>query len=240
MFALLRTEPQAAHKHAGLSYILLNLRQPGVTIRPIRQINDGRDFCEVFLEDVRTPAEWIVGERGNGWAVSKVNLKHERNAIGNTTRTQPVFDSLVRTATKTLYRGRPAINDPGIRRRLVAVETQIEAQRWAGYYQTTVLRRGGNPGVLALLNKLTTTNISQELAGLAADIIDTEGLRAPSEDRKGGQEKWLNQILGSLALSIAGGTSNIQRNIIAERGLGLPRDDSRDGEAGSLDTASEA
>lgn len=227
MFALLRTEPHAA-KHAGLSYILFDLRQPGVTIRPIHQINGGRDFSEVFLDNVRTPADWIVGERGGGWAVSKVNLKHERNAIGNTTRTQPVLDSLVRAAKMVRYRGQPAIKDPVIRSRIVAVETQIQAQRWAGYYQTTVQSDGGNPGVLALLNKLTTTNINQELAAIAADIIDTDGLRAPSTDRKGGQERWLNQILGSLALSIAGGTSNIQRNIIAERGLGLPRDHGRD------------
>jgi alkylation response protein AidB-like acyl-CoA dehydrogenase len=238
MFALLRTEPNAG-KHAGLSYILLDLKQPGVTIRPIHQINDGREFCEVFLENVRTPADWIVGERGNGWAVSKVNLKHERNAIGSTTRTQPVFDSLVRTARKALCRGRPAIEDPAIRARLVAVETQIQAQRWAGYYQMTVASRGGTPGVISLLNKLTTTNITQELAGIAADVIDTDGLRA-LDDRRPGNQRWLNQMLGSLALSLAGGTSNIQRNIIAERGLGLPRDDSRDAEQSGSDTAGEA
>jgi alkylation response protein AidB-like acyl-CoA dehydrogenase len=75
MFALLRTEPDAP-RHAGLSYILLDFKQPGVTVRPIKQINGGQEFAEVFLDDVRTPADWIVGKRGEGWATSKVNLKH--------------------------------------------------------------------------------------------------------------------------------------------------------------------
>jgi alkylation response protein AidB-like acyl-CoA dehydrogenase len=224
MFALLRTE-QHAEKHAGLSYILLDLKQPGVTIRPIHQINGGREFCEVFLDGVRTPAHWIVGDRGHGWAVSKVNLKHERNAIGSTARTQPVFNSLVRLAKKTLYDGRPAIKDPQIRRRLTSVEGYLEAQRWAGYYQLTAQSKGIGVGILGLINKITTSNISQEIAAIATDIIGDAVLRAAPGDGKSGNERWVNQILGSLAISIAGGTSNIQRNIIAERGLGLPRAD---------------
>jgi alkylation response protein AidB-like acyl-CoA dehydrogenase len=224
MFALLRTEPDATTKHAGISYIMLDLKQPGVTIRPIHQINGGHEFCEVFLDNVRTPADWIVGERGNGWAVSKVNLKHERGSIGSVARSQPMFDSLMRLAKSTRPGGRPAIEDPLIRQRLMTVAGHLEAQRASGYYQLTASSRGESVGVLGMINKITTTNIGQEIANLATDIIDAGGLRAPGAEGKGGNERWLNQILGSLALSVAGGTSNIQRNIIAERGLGLPRD----------------
>lgn len=231
MFALLRTERDAP-KHAGLSYILLDLQQPGVTIKPIHQINGGREFCEVFLDDARTPADWIVGKRGEGWAVSRVNLKHERASIGSSARSQPVFRSLLRLAQNTVYRGQPAIRDPLIRSRIAAIEGYLEAQRWSGYYQLTLGSRGESAGVLGLTNKVTTTNINQEIAGIAADIIDAAGLRAPGQDGERGAQRWLNQILGSLALSIAGGTSNIQRNIIAERGLGLPRDNADNQDTG--------
>jgi alkylation response protein AidB-like acyl-CoA dehydrogenase len=223
MFALLRTEPQAL-KHAGLSYILLDLRQPGVTVRPIRQINDGREFCEVFLDDVRTPADWIVGARGEGWSISRVNLKHERASIGSTGRSQPAFESLLRLAKKAAHHGRPAIKDPLIRGRVAAIEGYLEAQRWSGYYQLTLGLRGESAGVLGYVNKITTTNINQEIAAVATEIIGDRGLLASTSCTGRGPERWNNQILGSLALSIAGGTSNIQRNIIAERGLGLPRD----------------
>jgi alkylation response protein AidB-like acyl-CoA dehydrogenase len=223
MFALLRTEPEAA-KHAGLSYILLDLRQPGVTIRPIHQINGGREFCEVFLDNVRTPADWIVGKRGEGWAISRVNLKHERASIGSSGRSGPAFESLLRLAKKSTLDGQPALQHPQLRGRIAAVGGYLEAQRWSGYYQLTLGCRGESAGVLGLINKITTTNINQEIAAIAAEIIGACGLLAPGGDDGRGPQRWNNQILGSLALSIAGGTSNIQRNIIAERGLGLPRD----------------
>jgi alkylation response protein AidB-like acyl-CoA dehydrogenase len=224
MFALLRTEPAAA-KHAGLSYILLDMRQPGITVRPILQINGGREFSEVFLENVRTPADWIVGERGKGWTVSRVNLKHERASIGSSARTLPVFEKLVRLAKEVQYNGAPAIKDPLIRSRLAAIEGYVQAQRWSGFYQLTWAARGETAGVLGFTNKITTTNIGQELASIATDVIGPSALNMPSGETERGPERWINQILGSIALSIAGGTSNIQRNIIAEQGLGLPRDD---------------
>jgi alkylation response protein AidB-like acyl-CoA dehydrogenase len=224
MFALLRTEPDAP-KHAGLSYILLDFNQPGVTVRPIKQISGSREFCEVFLEDVRTPADWIVGKRGEGWNVSRVNLKHERNAVGSASRSVPVFQKLVALAKTTALHGKPAIEDPSIRRRLAAVEGHVMAQLWSGYHQLTLDARGESAGVLGLVNKITTTNIGQELALIATDILADTGLLMPPEDtRRGGEEKWMNQVFGSLGLSIAGGTSNIQRNIVSERGLGLPRE----------------
>ena len=224
MFALLRTEPDAP-KHAGLSYILLDFKQPGVTVRPIKQISGSREFCEVFLEDVRTPADWIVGARGQGWNVSRVNLKHERNAVGSSSRSLPVFEKLVALARSTPLNGRPAIEDPSIRRRLAAVEGHIMAQLWSGYHQLTLDSRGDPAGVLGLVNKITSTNIGQELALIASEILADTLLLMPQDDtRMGGEEKWLNQVFGSLGLAIAGGTSNIQRNIIAERGLGLPRE----------------
>jgi alkylation response protein AidB-like acyl-CoA dehydrogenase len=224
MFALLRTDPDSG-KHAGISYILLPLDQPGVVIRRIHQITGQSEFCEVFLEDVRTPADWIVGERGQGWTVSRTTLKHERNNIGGT-RTLRLYESLRRLARSVDLNGRPAIEDPIIRDRILAVEGYVQAQIYSGYYQLTRQLENKSAGLHPLLNKLGGTAAGLEIASIASDIVAERGLRMPSGDGSGKRnpEQWLNQIFGSLALSIAGGTSNVQRNVIAERGLGLPRE----------------
>lgn len=230
MFCLARTEPDAP-KHAGISYILLDFKQPGVTLRPLRQITGGAEFCEVFLEDVRTPANWIVGERGKGWEVSKVNLKHERNAVGSASATHLQFEKLLHLARKT-----GKINDPAVRQKLAEIEGRSLSHVYSGYHQQTLGARGDSAGVLSMLNKLSTSEIGKDIAMLASDLLDDLALLAPPPDDrtvaktgkpgKVGDEKWYAQILGSLGMAIAGGTSNIQRNIIAERGLGLPREPS--------------
>jgi len=223
MFALLRTEP-GAPKHQGISYILVDMKQPGVTVRPIRQINGDDEFCEVFLDDVRTPADWLVGPRGEGWNVSRSTLRHERNHIGSATRTVPMFDRLVKLAQRTIIDGRPAIEQQRIRQQLATIDGYLQSQLWAGYYQQTLGTNGESPGVLGLVNKLTTTNLFHKIAAVSADIIGDQALKAPKQGKdRGGDERWVNQMLGSLGQAISGGTSNIQRNIIAERGLGLPR-----------------
>jgi len=223
MFALVRTEPHAP-KHKGISYILLDMKSPGVTVRPIKQINGDTEFCEVFLDDVRTPASMLVGPRGEGWNVSRSTLKHERNHIGSSTRTMPMFRSLVKLAQRRQVNGSPAIEDPRIRSALVHIEGYLQSQLWAGYYQQTLAANNESPGVLGLVNKLTTTNFFHRVAQLSHEIIGDDTLRAPKQGRdRGGDERWVNQMLGSLGQAISGGTSNIQRNIIAERGLGLPR-----------------
>lgn len=224
MFILVRTEPDAP-KHAGISYLLLKLDQPGVTIRRIHQISGQSEFCEVFLEDVRTPADWIVGERGQGWPVSRTTLKHERNSIGGV-RTVRLLESLMRLARSTPLNGRPAIEDPMIRDRIVAVEGYVQAQMYSGYYQLTCDVADRPAGVHSLLNKLGATSIGQEIASIASDIVGDRALHMPADGGSGQRnpEQWLNQIFGSLGLSIAGGASNIQRNVISERGLGLPRE----------------
>jgi len=223
MFALLRTEPDAP-KHDGISYILLDMKQPGVTVRPIRQINGDSEFCEVFLDGARAPASWLVGPRGRGWQVSRSTLRHERNHIGSAARTTPMFDRLVALARRRHRNGRPMIEDPAIRQALATIEGYLQAQLWAGYYQQTLAATGESAGTLGLVNKLTTTNLFHRIAALAAEIIDDDVLKAPAQGRdRGGDERWVSQMLGSLGQAISGGTSNIQRNIIAQRGLGLPR-----------------
>lgn len=225
MFALVRTEPDAG-KHAGISYVLLKMDQPGITIRRIHQITGESEFCEVFLEDVRTPADWIVGGRGNGWRISKTTLKHERSNLGGV-RTLGAFESLRRLANTIEMNGKPAMEDPIIRDRIMTLEGNVQAQLCSSYYQFAQSVSGDTTGHLSLLNKISGTRIALEVAQIAQDILGDRGIELPVEGlaARRNPAQWLNQILGSLALSIAGGTSNIQRNIIAERGLGLPKDE---------------
>lgn len=231
IFILVRTEPDAP-KHQGISYLLMDLKQPGITIRPLKQITGEAEFNEVFLENATTPADWIVGKRGEGWQVSRSTLKHERSAIGGAERIGAMFESLLGLARRVSRNGRPAIEDQVIRERLAAIEGGLEAMRYSSYRQQSMSLRGQDPGLYPLLTKLTGSNINQEMSRLARDIIGDELLLAPvvgrdrfskGSGRRRGNEQWVAHFMQTLALAIAGGASNIQRNIIAERGLGLPR-----------------
>jgi alkylation response protein AidB-like acyl-CoA dehydrogenase len=227
MFALVRTEPDAPTKHAGLSYLLLDMKSPGITVRPLKQMTGGADFNEVFLDNVRTPADWIVGGRGEGWAVSRTTLKHERDMIGSSDSTTQLFERLVDLARNTVRDGAPLIAREDVRQALARIEGAVLAQKYASYHQLSLSAVGREDARLRSVNKLAGTEIGHDIARLAQMLIGDAGLlMAPSSRQEGRPEaRWVNQIMGSLGVSIAGGTSNIQRNIIAERGLGLPRDE---------------
>jgi alkylation response protein AidB-like acyl-CoA dehydrogenase len=225
MFALVRTEPERP-KHNGISYLLIDLRQPGVTIRPLRQMTGRSEFCEVFLDNVRTPADWIVGERGQGWRISRTTLKHERSTIGGSERNDETFLKLVSLARRRSRFGQPAIRDREIRQKLIELEGWILAQKASSYRRMSLALDAQDEGLVGLVNKQLTTEIAQRVAAIAQELIGASALVDPmaAKGAKRGDEKWLDQIMGSLAVAIAGGASNIQRNIIGERGLGLPRD----------------
>jgi alkylation response protein AidB-like acyl-CoA dehydrogenase len=226
MFTLVRTEREVPPKE-GISYLLLDMHQPGVEVRPLKQITGTAEFNEVFLTDARTPRNWIVGRPGEGWSVANTTLKHERGGVGGTAGIDSQFGSLVKLVQRALINGKPAIADPGIRDRLVQIQARLEAHRYSSYYQLTRSLKGESSGRVSFMNKLNATNLGQRMADLAIDVLQDVSLLDPlggTEGERPGDERWMNQYLGSLALAIAGGTSNIQRNIIAERGLGLPRD----------------
>jgi alkylation response protein AidB-like acyl-CoA dehydrogenase len=227
MFCLVRTEPEAK-KHAGISYLLIDMDQPGIDIRPLRQMNGTSDFNEVFLNDVRTPKDWIVGERGEGWLVSRTTLKHERNSIGAANQSVDQFNELVRLAQNRMIDGEPAIKDGGIRRALVELEGYIRSHQYSGYLQLSRDVKGENAGVLSLMNKLNSTNIGHRVSKIAMEILQEDGLIGPGDrnpvDGRMSDSGWITQFMWSLGIAIAGGTANIQRNVIAERGFGLPRD----------------
>lgn len=232
IFMLARTEAEAG-KHAGISYLLVDLKQPGITIRPIKQATGAKEFCEVFFDNVETPADWIVGNRGEGWTVSKSTLKHERNSAGSGTGSLTLFNQVLKLAKSVQIDGKPATQNPLIRDRLARLEGYAQAHAFSGFYQLTRDSHNESSGLLSVMNKLIATDIGHEVAAIATDVIGTDGLLMPGDAAisfgeragvKSGNEKWVNQILSSLAMAMGGGTSNIQRNVIAERGLGLPKD----------------
>jgi alkylation response protein AidB-like acyl-CoA dehydrogenase len=229
MFCLVRTEPEAS-KHAGISYLLLDMKQPGIEVRPLPQMTGHADFNEVFLNGARTPKDWIVGRRGEGWIVSRTTLKHERNSIGDASQTRGLFDALVDLARRSERHGRPAIEDPAVRQRLAAIEGYVLSHVYTGYRQLTAQVRGESPGIVGMMNKLHSTNIGRAITELAQDLLEDQALVDPAQaDRRPGEaptraEEWVAQTMWALGIAIAGGTANIQRNVIAERGLGLPRD----------------
>ena len=175
MFCLCRTERDAP-KHAGISYLLLSMKQPGIEVRPLRQMTGAADFNEVFFTDARTPADWIVGKRGEGWIVSRATLKHERNMIGDAANTVMMFQGLVSLAKRTLRDGRPAIDDPGIRQRLVQLEGYVRSHQYSGYRQLSKAAKSQDPGRIGLMNKLMSTNLGQEMAKIALDLVGDDGL----------------------------------------------------------------
>ncbi|MDP3906008.1 acyl-CoA dehydrogenase family protein [Novosphingobium sp.] len=227
MFMLVRTEPDAA-KHDGITYLLIDLDQPGITRRPIRQMTGeegANTFCEYFFDNAETPVSWQVGARGQGWYVSRTTLKHERASIGSADGLGNQFKKLVELAQET---GR--IGDPQVRDSLVRIEGFVQSHRYTSFRLFSCAAAGEDAGSVQLMMKLYLTEIGHEMAQLAQDLIGEHafiepagaGGRGPRGAR--GPEKWMDQIMGSLGNSIAGGTTNIQRNIIGERGLGLPRD----------------
>jgi alkylation response protein AidB-like acyl-CoA dehydrogenase len=225
MYLLCRTEPDAS-KPAGISYLLLDMKQPGIEVRPLKMLNGAMHFSQVFFDDVRTPAEYLVGKRGEGWLVSRSTLEHEsgRAAMGAVASGRNQFDRLVTLAKTSLRNGRPAIESPDIRQRLIEIEGYVTAHEYSTYRQLTCAARGESPGASATMNKLVTTDIGHLVAQLAIDLIDEDALRAPAPAGGLPGESWMGQYMSSLSIAVAAGTSNIQRNIIGERALGLPRD----------------
>ncbi len=223
MFCLVRTEPDAP-KHEGISYILIDMKTPGITVRPLRQMTGTADFNEVFLEGVRVPYGNLVGKRGQGWIVSRSTLKHERALIGNASLTRRIFDGVLMLAMSTQVRGKPAIKDPIIRNRLVELEAKLRATEYHGYRQLTMSARGEEPGMAGLVTKLYSTQLGYEIAKLAMDISGDRAALGVGETEAPFDGMLVSAYMWSLGILIAGGTANVQRNIIAERGLGLPRD----------------
>jgi alkylation response protein AidB-like acyl-CoA dehydrogenase len=223
MFCLVRTDPSAP-KHDGISYLLIDMKTPGITVRPLVQMTGDPGFNEVFFEDVRVPRKNLVGELHQGWQVANATLAHERNMLGSTTRTQQILQALVHLARKEKRNGKPASADPVVRQRLAALAIRVETMKLEAYRQLTDALRGRRPGISAAVNKLVATELNHDLAKAALDVLGSYGPLGRHDRRARSRGIWPLDYMFSLGLIIGGGTSQIQKNIIAERGLGMPKE----------------
>ncbi len=222
MFCLVRTDPDAP-KHRGISYILIDMKTPGITVRPLVQMTGDAGFNEVFFEDVRVPRENLVGELNQGWMVANATLFHERNMLGSTTRTQLMMQNLIRLARTHQRYGKPAAEDPIIRQKLSDLLTRVEAMKYHSLRQLTDVINGRQPGVGAMVNKLVGTELNHDICGFALEIMNSYAPLKRGADHVIDNGMWQYEFMFTLGLIIGGGTSQIQKNIISERGLGMPK-----------------
>jgi alkylation response protein AidB-like acyl-CoA dehydrogenase len=211
-----RTDP-AAPKHQGISYFLLDMSSPGIEVRPLRQITGTAEFNELFLTDVRVPKENMLGEPGDGWRVAMTTLLHERGTLGFalSVAARIVLDELIETA-----RSRGRIDDPVVRQRLAQFHVEVEALRLTSERGLSTIMRTGIPGPEGSIAKLLWSETNQHMSEFALELLGTDGLTAGPADEVA---RWNYQALRSRGNTIEAGTSEVLRNIIAERVLGLPR-----------------
>jgi alkylation response protein AidB-like acyl-CoA dehydrogenase len=208
---LVRTDPDAP-RHRGISYVVVDMQQPGVTIRPLRQVTGESEFNEVFLDEVFVPADHLVGEPGHGWAVANTTLAHERGT-SFPFKEQVVHESyLERLWREAAARGR--LNDVEVSDGLAQAFVELRLLRLHNWRTLSRLGRGLEPGPESSWVKLAWTDMTQHLSSTALDVVGPE---APTWG------PWQRQWLWSKAASIAGGTSEVQRTIIGDRILNLPR-----------------
>jgi alkylation response protein AidB-like acyl-CoA dehydrogenase len=223
MFCLVRTDPDAP-KHRGISYILIDMKSLGITVRPLVQMTGDPGFNEVFFEDVRVPRANLVGQLHDGWTVANATLQHERNMLASTTRTQMLLQNLLRVARSRTRNGKPATEDPLVRQRLADLAIRVETMKLEAFRQLTDALRNRPPGINASVNKLVTCELNHQLARAALEILGDYGWLAKQDPRVADGGTWPNDYMFALGLIIGGGTAQVQKNIIAERGLGMPRE----------------
>jgi alkylation response protein AidB-like acyl-CoA dehydrogenase len=223
---LARSDPEAP-RHRGLTYFLMDMQQSGVQVRPLRQITGESEFNELFIEEARVPRENVIGGEGNGWAVAITTLMHERAtlAFGLQISVQIAIAELSEHARRTPGPGgRPACEDPVVRQRLAQLMIEAEVLRLNAYRSLSATMRGGVPGPEGSLGKWHWSEVNQALTELAMDVSGAHALVDHGESENGGGESdWTYRFLRARANSIEGGTTEILKNIVAERVLGLPR-----------------
>jgi alkylation response protein AidB-like acyl-CoA dehydrogenase len=221
---LVRTNPDAP-KHQGLSCLLVDMKSPGITVKPLRTMTGDSEFNEVYFEDVRVPKVNLLGEKDHGWKVIITSLMFERQGLGFyfTFAQKRAYDDLIATARSVTRYGQPVIADPQIRQRLAQAYIDCELLKLNNYRALTRLLRGNPPGPEGSLSKLQWAETNQRMQELAVDLQGPAGQLYEGEPRALYNAYWQYGFLRARANSIEGGTSEIQRNILAERVLGLPK-----------------
>jgi alkylation response protein AidB-like acyl-CoA dehydrogenase len=224
MMLLARTDPEAP-RHKGITYFLLDMKLPGVTVKPLKQLTGDSEFNEVFFDNVRVHESQVLGGVNNGWAVGLTTLMYERLALGFglQVRLRIALDSLIELARKMDKHGRSVVKDPVMRQKIAQLWIDTECLKYMGARVITKLLKGEIPGPEASAGKMGWVETHQKIQELAMEIEGpySQILRGSDWAVDGGL--WQYTFLRSRANSIEGGTTEIQKNIIGERVLGLPK-----------------
>ncbi|WP_374470050.1 acyl-CoA dehydrogenase family protein [Phenylobacterium sp.] len=221
MFCLVRTEPQAP-KHEGISYVLIPMDTPGIEVRPLKTMTGGAEFNEVFFTDVRVPQANVVGGRGRGWFVANTTLKHERGMLGDPNATEARLEALIQLMREETVDGERIIDNPVFRDRLMQLQARVFAMKFNGLRVMT----DDTAGLARLVVKLQGCELNHQIAALAIDALGELGVLYHDGPHLRAKGRWQWNYMFDLGLIIGGGTAQIQKNIIGERGLGLPREPS--------------
>ena len=221
-YLMTRTDPEAP-KHRGISVFIADMDAPGIEVRPILNMFDIHYFNQVFFDNVRVPKANMIGEKNRGWYVAATSLDFERSGVGRFAANQRSLEELVRLAKETRVNGRPLSEDPVLRNRLADLWVANGAGRMVAYNVAWMQSEGLVPNKEASVSKMMGSEIAQRIHALGVDMLGLYGVldRGSGWAFMNGRLAW--EWMDSISFTIRAGTSEIQRNIIATRGLGLPR-----------------
>lgn len=221
-FLLARTDP-AAPKHRGLSVLLVDMRTPGITVRPIDTMAGPHEFTEIFFDGVVVPRDDLLGEKDRGWEVVTTGLTFERVGIARYARAGRIIEQLVDYAKSTRAAGELLSHDANVRRKLAELRVRYEAARLLNYRVLSMQAAGEVPSVEASIARLHNTHLEQQVGHVGLELLGLAGQLTHDEPQAPlGGLIW-RQWVRNIPTTVAAGTTEVQKNIIAERGLGLPR-----------------
>lgn len=223
IFCLVRTHPDEK-KHHGISYLVFSMETPGIDVRPLVDMTEAANFNEVFFTDVRVPRSSIVGEPGKGWQVANATLTHERGMLGDPNAAETRLLEIADLMKQETLNGERLIDNPMLRDRLMTLQGEVLAMQANGLRVMTSRLKNESAGLAGLLIKLQGCELNHEIARLAIDCLGEIGILYGDSPYLKSNAVWQYRYMYDLGLIIGGGTAQIQKNIIGERGLGLPRE----------------
>lgn len=223
IFCLVRTEPDKA-KHDGISYLIFSMKTPGIEVRPLVTMTGHAEFNETFFTDVRVPKSQIVGKRGQGWFVANATLKHERGMLGDPGQLETRFLALSELMLTETAGDSRIMDNPILRDRLLRLQAELAAMKFNGLRVLSASANGADAGLARLIVKLQACELAHQISALAIDALGELGVLYDGSPHLRAHGAWQQAYMFQLGLIIGGGTAQIQKNIIAERGLGMPRE----------------
>lgn len=221
IFALVRTD-SSVQKQKGISFLLIDMKTPGVSIRPIKQIDGKQAFYETFFDNVKVPAENLVGTENEGWTMAKALLAHERVGSGSGGETMRHVEKVKRIAQQYMVNGKPVLAENSFRNKMVQAEMDADCIQYTRYRMLTALLQGKAPGPESSIFKMFSSELAQRLNDLGMDAMGPDGI-AWYDERLSEDAYDLPMFMHiTRAASIYSGSNEVQRNIISKRVLGLP------------------